>query len=102
MKQVSEHAKILFSLINNAREICCVHNEYKMARDVIRSFDKISKGLGFEIEDHIIKHFLSNIGVKPPYIMNIEFNKLAALVGKIDYKLDKETLTGKQKNGKHK
>lgn len=98
MKTISPHAKTLLALLNNAKELCCVHHEYVMARDVMRAMQKVGKSLGFELDNDFLRYMLSGIGAKNPVAMREDFDKFAAIIGRIDKKLDKAPLAGDKKN----
>ena len=99
MKPISPHAKTLLALLNNARELCCIHHEYPLAKDVIKAAKNIAKKLGFDIDDEIFEHILDSIGNKNPSVMEEEFDKFAKLISILDKKLDNEPLAGDKKYG---
>ena len=98
MRQVSAHAKTMMALLNNAMQLCCVHNEYRMSRDVILAAQKIGKSLGFELDSNVYQYILSNIGTKHAHVMAQEFAKFARLISIIDRKLDKENIANDRRN----
>ncbi len=98
IKEISPHAKTIISLINNAMTLCCYHHEYKMAREVVMVIKKISKQLGFDIDNEVFEYILDGIVSKNIKTKMIMFFEFSTLIEELEFEMNKENLAGDIKN----
>lgn len=88
----SPNIKVLLAIIENVKILAVKHNQYDMAKDVLKTITNVCSDMGIEIDPKKVQTLMSVIGIKNPIETLQYFYNFYQYVVSLDYKKKKINL----------